>query len=67
MRHLRVTIVDVEKQQGTYYGFESVALIIQHAKRMRCVILSSVACLGLPYFFHIISQMTRFSEGKSNP
>jgi hypothetical protein len=28
----------------------SVALVIQHAKRMRCIILSSVACLALPYF-----------------
>jgi hypothetical protein len=28
----------------------SVALVIQHAKRMRRIILSSVACLPLPYF-----------------
>jgi hypothetical protein len=28
----------------------SVALVIQHAKRMRRIILSSVACLALPYF-----------------
>ena len=28
----------------------SVALVIQHAKRMRCIILSSVACLAVPYF-----------------
>jgi hypothetical protein len=27
-----------------------VALVIQHAKRMRHIILSSVACLALPYF-----------------
>jgi hypothetical protein len=28
----------------------SVALVIQHAKRMRRIILSSVACLAVPYF-----------------
>ena len=28
----------------------SVALVIQHAKRMRRIILASVACLVLPYF-----------------
>ena len=28
----------------------SVALVIQHAKRMRRIILSSVACPVLPYF-----------------
>jgi len=32
--------------------------------RMRCIILSSMACLALQYFFHIISQMARFSGGK---
>jgi hypothetical protein len=32
--------------------FESVAvaLVIQHAKRVRHIILSSVACLTVPYF-----------------
>jgi hypothetical protein len=29
---------------------EPVALVIQHAKRMNCIILSAVACLALPYF-----------------
>jgi hypothetical protein len=34
----------------TYSGCVSVALVIQHAKRMRRIILSSVACLAVPYF-----------------
>jgi hypothetical protein len=34
----------------TYSECVSVALVIQHAKRMRRIILSSVACLALPYF-----------------
>jgi hypothetical protein len=28
----------------------SVTLVIQHAKRMRCVILSFLSCLAVPYF-----------------
>jgi len=28
----------------------SVALVIQHVKRMRRIMLSSVACLAVPYF-----------------
>jgi hypothetical protein len=35
----------------TYSECVSVALIIQHAKRMRHIILSSVACLALPYSY----------------
>jgi hypothetical protein len=31
-------------------NIQSVALVIQHAKRMRRIILSSVPCLALPYF-----------------
>jgi hypothetical protein len=34
----------------TYSECVSVALVIQHAKRMRRIILSSVACLALPDF-----------------
>ena len=35
---------------------------IRHTKRMRRIILSYVACLAIPYFFHMISYTTRFSE-----
>jgi hypothetical protein len=34
----------------TYSECVSVALVTQHAKRMRRIILSSVACLAVPYF-----------------
>jgi hypothetical protein len=34
----------------TYSECVSVALVIQHAKRMRRIILSSVVCPALPYF-----------------
>ena len=33
-----------------YSEHVSVALDFQHAKRMRCIILSHMACLVLPYF-----------------
>jgi hypothetical protein len=39
----------------TYSECVSVALVTQHAKRMRRIILSSVACLAVTVFFHIIS------------
>jgi hypothetical protein len=34
----------------TYSECVSVALVVQHAMRMRRIILSSVACLAVPYF-----------------
>jgi hypothetical protein len=34
----------------TYAECVSVALVIKHEKRMRRIILSSVACLAVPYF-----------------
>ena len=50
---VRVTIVDVEKPISITYS-ESVALVTQHAKRMRRIISSSMASLTNTYF-HIIS------------
>ena len=40
----------------TYSVFVSVALVILHATRMRRVILLSVACLALQYFFSTLSH-----------
>jgi hypothetical protein len=42
------------KAKSTYSEWVFVALVIQHAKRMYCV-MSSVACPAVQYFFHIIS------------
>jgi len=39
-----------------------VALIIQHAKRMRRIILSSVACPDLPYFFTLFHKRHDFQK-----
>jgi len=58
LKSVLVTIVVVEKE----YIFAipsvcvSVALLIHHAMRMRRIIMSSVACLNLPYFFPTISH-----------
>ena len=51
IRRVRVAIVAVEKRLSiTYSEHVSVALGIQHAKRLRHIILSSVACQARPHF-----------------
>jgi hypothetical protein len=56
LRHVLVTTVSVEEQTNiTHSEFVSVALFMQYAKRMRHVILSSVASQAKTLFFHIIS------------
>jgi hypothetical protein len=40
-----------QKSSITYSECVSVALVIQHAKRMRRIIFSSMACLAVPSFF----------------
>jgi hypothetical protein len=39
-----------------------VTSVIQHVKRMRSIISSSVTTPALPYFLHFMPQMARFSE-----
>ena len=50
MDNVRVTIVGAKKQQVLNVLSVSVALVIQHAKRMCHVILSSVACLVIRHY-----------------
>jgi len=42
----------VEKQKVLPIPSVSVAVFIQHAKGMRCIILSSVAFLAMPFVSH---------------
>jgi hypothetical protein len=44
---VRLTIVAVESK-NTYSEYVFAALVIQHAKRMRPILLSPVACLAVP-------------------
>jgi hypothetical protein len=50
------------KSNKHYIVWVSVALLIQHTKRMRRVISSSVACLAPLVFLCIMSYTARFSE-----
>jgi hypothetical protein len=46
----------------THSEYVPVAVVIQHAKRIRCIILSSLGLSGSTLFFHFISLTARFSE-----
>jgi len=61
---VRLTFVAVEKAESiTYSECGAIALVIQNAMCKHRTILSSVTCLAIPHFFHIILEMTRFSGG----
>jgi hypothetical protein len=61
LRSFRLTIVAVVKQKLLYILSVCLELYFsQHAMLMRQVILSSVACLAVPYFSHCIIKCTIF-------
>ena len=51
VRRVRATTIAVEKISITYSEFLFIALIIQHAMRMRLIVLSSVTFPAVPHFF----------------
>jgi hypothetical protein len=60
LRHVHVTISAVEKQLVLHILSLSIVFVIQHAMRIRRIILSSVACLSAPYY-STLSHTARFS------
>jgi hypothetical protein len=63
LRRVRVTIIAVEKAISIAYSeCMSIALVIQHAKRTRRIILLSVAWLALPYFSTYLINDTIFRK-----
>jgi hypothetical protein len=64
LRHFRVKIFAVKR--NNYYIFRVcfVALVIRHAMRMRGIILSLAVCPAVAIFVHIVSVLVRLSEKK---
>jgi hypothetical protein len=64
LRHVRVTIVAVEKQYVLYILSVSVVLVMQHAKRLCRIVLSSVTCLAVLYFSTLSHKRCDFRKKK---
>jgi hypothetical protein len=65
LRRVRVTIVFVEKEYLLAILSLSVTLHIHYAMRMRRI-MSSVACLNLPYFSKLSHKRNDFQEKLQN-
>jgi hypothetical protein len=62
MRRVRVTTAVEKKSVKSVCVF--LALGIHHAKRVRCIVLSSLACLAVHYFSHYLLKSIIFERKK---
>jgi hypothetical protein len=62
LRGVSITTVAVENDTITYYDRALAASVILHKKRMRLILLPSVASLALPYFFTLSLNGTLFEK-----
>jgi hypothetical protein len=60
---VHVTCVTMEKQCVAYSECVFVTLIIQNVKRVRCIILSYVACLAVAPLCILSKKKARFGGG----
>jgi len=58
--HSRIHFCRGKAISTTYSQCVFVALIIQHAKRMRHIILATVTCLAVKYFLHYLMKAKIF-------
>jgi len=63
LKLIRANNVAIKKQCVTFSECVSVALGIQHAKRMRHTVFPSVACFVRPYFFTLSFKRQDFRKG----
>jgi len=61
---LTTEAVDHASKSIKYSESVAIASVIQHAKHMHCILLSTVVCLAVPHFFKLSYKLAQFLEEK---